>query len=359
MNEPPQHLIVIVSNKCNSNCVICNMWKEERAELGFEELEKLFSDSMLKNLISVGFGGGETTLINNLDKIVELSLKKCNKVQDLFFNTNGLIPDVAVNCMKGVLDASEKFDRKIRINTEISLDSFSKNHDKIRGIKGAYEKTLETANRLMDLKQNYNSKNVSLNLALRMTVCSLNYNEPYEYFLKSNELGFIAAHMPYIFSDFVFQYKNSKEDISPKFNHEQAKVIANQFMKIYKETGRPYYKMASNVLQGQPRKLGCMFPRKVAVVTHRGDVSVCMFFNFIVGNIREKSFSEIWNSIDMNKIEKELKPYCEKCYGSCANDSLNFVGRIAKGLLKDFNYRDRLSPRTLNLLSKMVYKKNV
>jgi AdoMet-dependent heme synthase len=61
---------------------------------------------------------------------------------------------------------------------------------------------------------------------------------------------------------------------------------------------------------------GCLAGTGFAFISHRGDVQGCGYFNISAGNVREKSFVDIWNNSSLFKSLRDLDNYKGKC-GIC------------------------------------------
>ena len=61
---------------------------------------------------------------------------------------------------------------------------------------------------------------------------------------------------------------------------------------------------------------GCLAGTGFAFISHRGDVQGCGYLNVPAGNVREKSFGDIWNGSDLFNCLRDLDNYKGKC-GIC------------------------------------------
>ena len=83
--RPPQSLFFnfSITNKCQSQCTMCNIWKLyqeypeiEKKELTIEEIEKVFKT--MKPIFQLSICGGEPFLRDDLDEICRLAVKYLN-----------------------------------------------------------------------------------------------------------------------------------------------------------------------------------------------------------------------------------------------------------------------------------------
>lgn len=119
-----------ITNKCNSRCNICNIWKEKcfSDELSVLGIEKLFSNPGFSDVNTVSITGGEPFLRNDVNEII-ITLKKVLKnLNRVFLNTNATIVD---NVVKTSELCSTLFKETI---VSISVDGPKNIHDSLRGI---------------------------------------------------------------------------------------------------------------------------------------------------------------------------------------------------------------------------------
>jgi MoaA/NifB/PqqE/SkfB family radical SAM enzyme len=54
----PTHINFPVTDNCNSQCQMCNVWKDKSYdELTPDQIETIFSDTLFKNVLHVGLSG--------------------------------------------------------------------------------------------------------------------------------------------------------------------------------------------------------------------------------------------------------------------------------------------------------------
>ena len=140
-------LIFFVTSHCNATCDTCFYWDElnRQGDLDWTEVVKL-SESMPK-LTDLWFSGGEPTLRRDLEDIIDLFVAK-NGVRHINLPTNGLKPqriyEIAEHCLKR--------NPKLELHINIALDGLRDSHDIMRGVPGNFDKAIESARLLRELK---------------------------------------------------------------------------------------------------------------------------------------------------------------------------------------------------------------
>ena len=147
----PKGAGINVTHNCNSRCITCNMWRSQSTdELTTAELEDILTQLKAAGVVAVGFEGGEALLRNDLPQIV-------GKAHQLGFEgismmTNGLLL---------TRKKAEELIQKGLTDIGVSIDGIGERHDLVRGVKGAYKKSLKALEELVDLRD---SKYHQLNL---------------------------------------------------------------------------------------------------------------------------------------------------------------------------------------------------
>jgi MoaA/NifB/PqqE/SkfB family radical SAM enzyme len=153
----------IITWKCNSRCVMCNIWKKDpsaQKELQIDEIENLFADPLLSKLEWIQLSGGEPFLRKDIAEIVHILLKFHPKLT-IYISTNGMLP----NAIDSFLIKTREYHDRITIG--ISVDAIGSLHDFIRGIPGAFQRVMETT----EVLRKYPAININVN----MTVMPINY----------------------------------------------------------------------------------------------------------------------------------------------------------------------------------------
>lgn len=133
----PVDAVIAVTHRCNARCVMCNIWREQRRDtLGPAELEKL-----PPSLRTVNLSGGEPFLRDDLPALVDVVCRRCPRAI-ITLSTNGLATDRIVKAMQ----AMGLGDRRVRL--AVSVDGIGATHDRLRGVPGAFERTMSTVDAL-------------------------------------------------------------------------------------------------------------------------------------------------------------------------------------------------------------------
>ena len=187
----------------------------------------------------------------------------------------------------------------------ISLDGASPvTHDANRG-SGTFMQTMKGIENLCG----------KIDFQINTTITRRNKEDFTSMFDLAEKLGAKALH---IF--FLVPTGRGREDdlISPveqeEILHRIDRESGSRSIEI-QVTCAPQYARISKAKEGRRRSGGCLAGSSFAFVSRSGDVYPCGYLPILAGNIREKSFLEIWESSPIFKSlkDRELKGKCGKC----------------------------------------------
>ena len=288
--ESPPFLVLFVNSICNMKCEHCFYWTHlnKRDDLTFDELVAL-SRSMgpIENL---NLSGGEPFLRKEFSDICRQFIRH-NGVRQIYVPSNGWYVQKTVDAVKATLE-EKGLDLFV---VELSLDGMPEFHDTFRVAKGAFAKAMETYEALAELQRG----DPRLRVHSISTATDVNVDE-------------IRRLTTYLF------------DRCPQMDHHNLALIRGdrknaalkspdmrEYAELYeyvrrlwqpREQGRygsvvePMLQWAKmEVVTRQRQAVPCRAGVLSAVVSANGDVSVCELHERL-GNLREHSFPEIWNS---------------------------------------------------------------
>ena len=118
VNKYPKVIQFPITYKCNSRCVMCNVWEmDHKNEMTADEIGRYMKDPIFKNVHSVGINGGEPSLINELPRIAEQVLT-LPKIKSFNIITNGLNKEALLEKVEKIFSLCRK--RKIRFHLSFS-----------------------------------------------------------------------------------------------------------------------------------------------------------------------------------------------------------------------------------------------
>ncbi|MCX7796433.1 MAG: radical SAM protein [bacterium] len=305
VNSKLNRIIWLLNKKCNLKCKFCyvaNRFRNDR-ELSLDEILKTLDGAVKLGVEKIDFTGGEVTLREDLDIILEETKKR--GIETITINTNGTL-------------LSEKMAEILarnNVKVYLSIDGADKKtHESIRGI-GTWEKIFKSAELL---------KSFDITFYTVFACSKINISDVKGYIALSRELGSQkACIIPVLpigrakkdvilsreeFIDVLRQVESTAESI--RFN---AEIWCVPFAGLI--ISSPYVSY-----------FGCRNLDEMDI-TPTGDVLVCDTVDISFGNVRE-GVEKVWRNLINSEMASNLlrtinSPPCSECiikhicYGGC------------------------------------------
>ncbi|GBE16752.1 pyrroloquinoline quinone biosynthesis protein PqqE [bacterium BMS3Abin15] len=296
----PKEVCIILTYRCNAKCNMCDVWHyptKAGEEIIVEDINKLPSGLRFINIT-----GGEPFIRRDIEDIITAVRKKTNRI---VISNNGFFTDRIVQLCTKYPDLG------IRISTE----GLQKTNDAIRRIPDGFDRTLRT---LLTLRR-MGVKDIGFG----MTVQDINCKDLLPLYELSDALGYEFATATLHNSHYFHKLDNMIKD---------KEMVCNEFSKLIKELlksrslkkwYRAYFNFGlMNYIYGGKRFLPCEMGTESCFIDPSGDVLACngMDEKVPMGNIRENSFEEIWNSAEADNVRNIVKSCQKQCWmvGSAA-----------------------------------------
>jgi radical SAM protein with 4Fe4S-binding SPASM domain len=295
---------------------MCGQWSEEgymhyrkeqpRPEMSLADWKKVVDELAGQRIASVLLRGGEPFLFPGIIELIEYIH---NQGMFVAIDTNGTM----------LKDYLPDLIRLGRIHLTISVDGPEGIHDRVRGVKGCFDRIKANAVLLHELEQNQGnqiSKSICFTISpysyqglgqMPEVARSLLINNitivPYYYFPgeigKQYERELQENFGCPAFSWHGFHHEGSGIDLNI-FQEEYRKYLANlgdldnnPFMKF---TGNDYRVWFGDSL-APVGSLSCSNVEKLIDIQPNGDANFCVDFpDYSIGNVKTSSIKEIWNS---------------------------------------------------------------
>lgn len=211
----------IITDKCNSMCRHCDIWQgHDKQELSLDSINKILGDDIIRESygkygagFDISLGGGEPFLRDDLQEIVS-AIEKRYPGSLKTISTNALLTKRILVFIKNNTDLNFKLN--------ISLDGTEKVHDNIRGLKGAFRKTIKT---IVLIRKLFPSQPIEL----KLTLTPNNYDQIIKVYKLALKLGCNFSFKP---AENMKNYTNKIKDISLNFTDDQLCIIRNQAFKL-------------------------------------------------------------------------------------------------------------------------------
>lgn len=170
---PLRELVIEVTYRCNSRCVMCNIWQApHKAELTLEQFDRILSDPLFRTVERLLLAGGEPTLRSDLPELARICSTHMPSLRSITVVTNGLWPERVLSvCEEIARRCAQHSPRPISLTISVSLDGLADVHNRIRNVPDAFDRAVETVTGLQKLQEQY-----SFHLGVACVICHLNLN---------------------------------------------------------------------------------------------------------------------------------------------------------------------------------------
>jgi len=312
---------IITTYRCNARCVMCNIWKYPT------KVEEEFKPEILEKLPVLKFAnitGGEPMIRDDIDEIIGILTKKADRI---VISTNGYFTEK-------IVDIARKFKNK-NLGVRISLEGLPAANDELRGLKDCFDHGLRT---LLEL-QRLGLKDIGFGI----TVSDRNAKDMIELYQLAKglnvEFATAAVHNSYYF------HKNDNsiahmEEVIASFED-----IVEELLKTgrIKNWFRAYFNYGLiNYIKGNPRLLPCGAGEDMFFLDPFGEIRPCNGLDEAgdensMGNLKEKTFEEIWNSERAREVKKRARNCAKNCWmiGTASPAMKTHIAKPAIWVLKN------------------------
>ncbi|MDI9645478.1 MAG: radical SAM protein [Archaeoglobales archaeon] len=334
----PFQVVWDITYACNLKCKHCyaTAGKPLDDELSTEEVLDVVDKLEKLGVVVIAFSGGEPLLRKDIFEITKYAADKGIYVA---LATNGtLINEENARKMK---DSGVNY-------VQISLDGIGETHDSFRGIKGAFDRTVEGIK---------NAVKCGFFVNVSMTVTKYNYADVEKVIELCEKLG-VNWFMHYNFIPSGRGRNIIEAELSPQEREKLLKFLCSQNMnsKVSLLSTAPQF--ARVALQNQASFVpthfynvntrrginqlaefigGCGAGRFYFAIKANGDIQPCVFFPLVVGNVRHDDLEDLWlhNHVFEDLRNKDIIERCGSCSyryvcGGCRARAYNYFGDYLK-----------------------------
>lgn len=312
----PTDAVVAVTYACDARCVMCNIWKSPPSPQSAPET----FGKLPASLKTINISGGEPFLRDDLPEIIQ-NVKSACPGSTIVISTNSL----QSKRIGSMLPEIVKHDPGIGLG--ISVDGIGKMHDAMRGVKGAFDRAMET----LDLARQHSVRNIRL----AFTATSRNISHLERVLDLSREKGVeftcaIAQNSEHYFKTDSNTGIDDLDELRRQFNT----LISRQLRGFHpKRWARAYfaqgvYEFATN----KKRLLECRAGSDFFYLDPTGDVYCCNVLPEVMGNLTESDFTTLWNSPRARAVRERVARCQEGCWMVCTARTVIKRHPIAVGM---------------------------
>lgn len=290
---------IITTYRCNAHCNMCDCFKNPTKP---EEETDLATMEKLPEMRFTNVTGGESFVRKDIHDIIELLRRKTNRI---VISTNGYFTDRIIDLCKDFPD----------VGIRISIEGLEETNNAIRGLPDGFNRGYGTLKKLVEMGHK--------DVGFGMTVQDMNRQDLVPLYNLADEMGMEFATAT-LHNSFYFRKTDNKIDDKRAVAEEFERLINILLQsKSPKKWGRAYFNHGLiNYLYGEPRKLPCEMGTNGFFLDPYANVLPCngSTEKMVMGNLRENTWDEIWNSEQARKVREQVRTCPKNCWmiGSAA-----------------------------------------
>ncbi len=317
MDFIPKWIAWEITRRCNLKCIHCRSSSEIEVK-GHPDFQTQEAFRIIDDIASyakpvVVLSGGEPLMRKDVFEIARYGTEKGLR---MCLATNGTLVNDEI-CEK-IKDSGIKI-------VSLSLDGAGEAvHDNFRNQKGAFAGSVNAAKLF---------KEHGIEFLINSSFTKRNQEEIPRVYKLAKELGATAWYMFMIVptgrGEEILSELISKEDYEDILEWHYHMEKDEKDMLVRPTCAPHYYRVVLQQSKKEGKKLerrslkfstggskGCIAGQLIALIDVDGNVLPCSYFPKSAGNIREKSFKDIWEHSELFKELRDFKKYRGKC-GSC------------------------------------------
>lgn len=317
MEFKPKWIAWEITRRCNLRCIHCRSASEMEVkghpDFLTEEAFRIIDDISSYAKPVIVLSGGEPLIREDVFEIARYGTEKGLR---MCLATNGTL--VNDDTCKDIKDSGIKI-------VSLSLDGSTEDiHDNFRNQKGAFSGTISAA-RLF--------KRYGIEFIINSSFTKRNQEEIPKVYRLAKELGATAWYMFMIVptgrGEEIMNELISKEDYEEILEWHYQMEKGEKDILVRPTCAPHYYRVVlqrsrDERVRFERRTLkfstggakGCIAGQLICLIDVDGNVLPCSYFPKSAGNIKERSFKDIWENSDLFRELRDFKSYKGRC-GSC------------------------------------------
>lgn len=304
----PRLLNLPITGNCNSRCVMCDVWKtRSHDEVTADQLRDLLRGPLFRRIQHVGISGGEPTLRKDLPESVAAILEALPDLRSFSITSHGFQAKRWEQFAPRIRELCEQRGVPLRLN--FSLDGVGEVHDRVRGLKGAFGRTLASVEV---------AEGDGVPIQLQATVSRDNVYSVHALLRYAVDRG----------SDVLFRRATTIERLD---NRESVRDVAldesedsffADFLRsqpLHDATANParrlfYRDLAERLETGRERRAPCYYQHEGLVLDEHANLYHCSISTEPIGNALEEDAYDLYFSEKSEAIRRRLlTQICPAC----------------------------------------------
>lgn len=323
LSDEPNYMVMFVTAVCNARCPMCFYWEQiesanAKLELRLEEYEKIATN--LHHLYYLSIGGGEPFTRKDLSQIVEAFYRN-SLTRIVTVATNGAY----ANRVRHYVEYLTENCPDIQLRIQVSIDNLFEKHDLNRGLKGLFDKLIETCQVLGELKAA--GRRVMFSIGVVLT--------PYNRDDLPDLRRFLDENTAYDDVSLIFPRGNAKDQSMKEVTWDEyrearkvfdvMRTTPNTFARLYQAIDRQSKEGIESYLEKGPAGYPwtCVAGKKMITLTEKGLLTPCEMLYQLnpgldssLGNVRDHDY-DVLAMLAADKA-KNLRKFIKDTHCSCS-----------------------------------------
>ena len=312
----PYKVTFVATYHCNFRCEMCNIWQKKSVDEMTPEEVGLFFEKY-PQFKWVHLTGGELFMRRDLDELVASIQKSCRSLYLLNFPTTGWFGDKTVQLVDRTLARGVG-----RLMTTISIDGPRELHEEMRGLKGSWDKGIETFRRLRGIKRSNFQTVVGMTLmaknASRVDETLAAIREVIPDFRRS-ELHLNVGHESgHYFDNVGYPVEQHHVDILRAIDDHRKKNGSGLHPVKFLEDR--YQALVSRYYETGKSPLPCTALSSSCFIDAYWNLYACSIWDAKVGNLRDNAFNlrGLWDGDRRRELRADvMEERCSHCWTPC------------------------------------------
>jgi MoaA/NifB/PqqE/SkfB family radical SAM enzyme len=307
----PRTLQFPITNRCNSRCLSCNIWKNNSTPIDInpDDLRKTLANPFFSKVSAVGLNGGEPSLYPHISECLS-ALFTLKRLKRIYVITNGIYEKRVLEMMKTIKNLCTP--RNIKVYLTVSIDGgTSEIYNYVRGVP-SFQKVVTTLKAIVENQHLYCDM---LDAGCTISCHNVEYIKQIEVLL--NDIGVEGQFhlaIPNLrlsnFEDNSFSVMNSEYTMQLATMYFFERFKWSKGLKNKMRAFGIYYYLAN---KGSRRLFGCNYLRSDVTLTEDLNLCLCATASNTVGNLRTITPKKLIKNGAFKTEERRVEKYCNSC----------------------------------------------
>ena len=301
---------------CDARCEMCSNWTRgnRKEDMTLEQIERVFSSNLWKDIENASISGGEPTTRNDLVDIARVMIDKFPKLRKLTLNTTGITHHRAIPMLTKIVELCNE--RNVIFSTRVSIDGVNEMHGSVRNVRNAFEKAGKTIAAMQELQ-----KTRKFNFGISSTIFSKNLEDADNIlaWAKKEKLDIVFNMVR--FTDAMLGNAELEKGMKPIGLEEQKmkKFFLDRVRQDPLLDGQNYIYMhyADMIANGYHRTAPCPFMTQGIMLNPNGDLFFCENSD-VIGNATQEDAEAVYFRETAQQHRRHIRDEkCPTCLSPC------------------------------------------